>query len=126
MEMESTSLGLLSLTFHHILLSSPLFKRSMEPSSSFRTLKVFTLRSFPLFVASIGMEEIVRSSGIGFVAFKTTPEGSSLASGFYLRSFEEEETSMAREFCCLKSLRIMKNVFRLSTFYYATVLHDTK
>ena len=125
MEMESTSLGLLSLTFHHILLSSLLFKRSMEPSSSFRTLKVFTLKSFPLFVASIGMERIVRPSGIGFVAFKTTPEGSSLASGFYLRSFEEE-TSMAQEFCCLKSLRGMKNVFRLSTFYYATVLHDTK
>ena len=84
MEMESTSLVVLSLTFHHILLSSLLFKRSMELSSSFRTLKVFTLRSFPLFVASIWMEEIVRSSGIGFVAFKTTPEGSSLASGFYL------------------------------------------
>ena len=50
----------------------------MEPSSSFGILKVFTLRSFPLFVASIWMEGIVRSSGIGFVAFKTTPEGSSL------------------------------------------------
>lgn len=86
--MESTFLGLLSLTFHHILLSSPLFKRSMEPSSSFRTLKVFTLRSFPLFMASFVMERIVLPSGIGFVAFKTTPEGSSLASGFYLRSFQ--------------------------------------
>ena len=50
----------------------------MEPSSSFRTLKVFTLRSFPLFMAAFLMERIVRSSGIGFVAFKTTPEGSSL------------------------------------------------
>ena len=56
----------------------------MEPSSSFRTLKVFTLRSFPLFMASFVMERIVLSSGMGFVAFKTTPEGSSLASGFYL------------------------------------------
>ena len=76
--MESTSLGVLSLTFHHILLSSPLFKRSMEPSSSLRTLKVFTFRLLPLFMASFVMERIVRSSGIGFVAFKTTPEGSSL------------------------------------------------
>ena len=82
--MESTSLGVLSLTFHHILLSSPLFKSSMGPSSSFRTLKVFTFRSFPLFMASFVMERIVLSSGMGFVAFKTTPEGSSPASGFYL------------------------------------------
>lgn len=78
MEMESTSLGLLSLTFHHILLSSPLFKRSMEPSSSFRILKVFTFRSMPLFMASFVMERIVLSSCIGFVAFKTTPNESSL------------------------------------------------
>lgn len=78
MEMESTSFGLLSLTFHHILLSSPLFKRSMKPSSSFRTLKVFTFRSLPSFMASFGMERIVLSSGIGFFAFKTTPEGISL------------------------------------------------
>ena len=56
----------------------------MGPSSSFRTLKVFTFRSFPLFMASFVMERIVLSSGMGFVAFKTTPNGSSLASGFYL------------------------------------------
>ena len=125
--MESTSLGLLSLTFNHILLSSPLFKRSMEPFSSLRTLKVFTLRSFPLFVASIWMERIVRSSGICFVAFKTTLR-KEVASpqGFISDLFKVEETSMAQEFCCLKSFRIMKYIFCLSTFYNVSILHDSK
>ena len=126
MEMESTSLGVLSLTFHHILLSSPLFKRSMEPSSSLRTLKVFNFRSLPSFMASFVMERIVRSSGIGFVAFKTTPEGSSLASGFYLRFFQRRRNFYGPRVLLPQVSQGHEKRLPSFLFYYATVLHDTK